>query len=74
MKSKLAVKEYILEQNSPSNKRAYILSICIIYRPGNKGNLNLLYSFVSKGVPNPFGAYQNERSFVSVDSSCFTIK
>jgi nucleoside-diphosphate-sugar epimerase len=73
-KSKLAAENYILEQKLPSNKRVYILRPCMIHGPNNKGNLNLLYSFVSKGIPYPFGSYQNERSFVSVDNLCFVIK
>ena len=45
----------------------------MIHGPNNKGNLNLLYSFVSKGVPYPFGKYKNKRSFVSVENLCFII-
>ena len=46
----------------------------MIHGPGNKGNLNLLYSFVKKGIPYPFGRYENKRSFVSIDNLCFVIK
>ena len=45
----------------------------MIHGPSNKGNLNLLYSFVSKGIPYPFGKYVNRRSFVSVQNLCFII-
>lgn len=45
----------------------------MIHGPNNKGNLNLLYSFVSKGIPYPFGSYENKRSFVSVENLCFII-
>lgn len=72
-KSKLAAEEYILSKEIPKNKRVYILRPCMIHGPNNKGNLNLLYSFVSKGIPYPFGKYQNKRSFVSVDNLCFII-
>ena len=72
-KSKLAAENYILSKEIPKNKRVYILRPCMIHGPNNKGNLNLLYSFVSKGVPYPFGKYQNKRSFVSVDNLCFII-
>ena len=34
--------------------------------PGNKGNLNLLYGVVSKGIPWPLGAFENKRSFTSI--------
>nr|WP_299034125.1 NAD-dependent epimerase/dehydratase family protein [uncultured Tenacibaculum sp.] len=73
-KSKLAAEEYILSKILPNNKRVYILRPCMIHGPNNKGNLNLLYSFVSKGVPYPFGKYENKRSFVSVENLCFVIK
>lgn len=73
-KSKLAAEEYILSKEIPENKRVYILRPCMIHGPNNKGNLNLLYSFVSKGIPYPFGRYINRRSFVSVENLCFIIK
>lgn len=73
-KSKLAAETYILSKEIPKNKRIYILRPCMIHGPNNKGNLNLLYSFVSKGIPYPFGKYENERSFLSVENLCFVIK
>ena len=72
-KSKLAAEVYILSKKIPGNKRVYILRPCMIHGPNNKGNLNLLYSFVSKGIPYPFGKYVNKRSFVSVENLCFII-
>jgi nucleoside-diphosphate-sugar epimerase len=72
-KSKLAAELYILSREIPNNKRVYILRPCMIHGPNNKGNLNLLYSFVSKGIPYPFGKYVNRRSFVSVENLCFII-
>lgn len=73
-KSKIAAEEYILSKQLPENKRVYILRPCMIHGPNNKGNLNLLYSFVKKGIPYPFGKYHNLRSFVSVENLCFVIK
>jgi len=73
-KSKLAAEEYILNQKISENKRVFILRPCMIHGPNNKGNLNLLYNFVSKGIPYPFGSYKNKRSFVSVENLCFIIK
>lgn len=72
-KSKLAAEKYILSKEIPQGKRVYILRPCMIHGPNNKGNLNVLYSFVAKGIPYPFGKYQNKRSFVSVDNLCFII-
>ena len=72
-KSKLAAENYILSKEIPEGKRVYILRPCMIHGPNNKGNLNLLYRFVSKGTPYPFGLYQNKRSFVAVENLCFII-
>ena len=73
-KSKLAAEKYLLSQKPSKGKRVYILRPCMIHGPGNKGNLNLLYNFVKKGIPYPFGKYKNKRSFVSIDNLCFVIK
>ena len=45
----------------------------MIHGPGNKGNLNLLYKMVSNGFPWPLGAFDNMRSFCSIDNLCFII-
>ena len=45
----------------------------MIHGPGNKGNLNLLYKIVNKGFPWPLGAFENKRSFCSIDNLCFII-
>jgi len=72
-KSKLAAENYILSKEIPNDKRVYILRPCMIHGPKNKGNLNILYSFISKGIPYPFGKFENKRSFVSVENLCFII-
>jgi len=72
-KSKQVAEAYILA-NLPANKKVYILRPCMIHGPGNKGNLNLLYSLVSKGFPWPLGAFENQRSFLSIGNLCFVIK
>lgn len=73
-KSKLMAEEYIMSQPLPFGKSYYILRPCMTYGPGNKGNLNMLYSFVKKGVPYPLSAFENTRSFLSVENLCFVIK
>ena len=72
--AKLQAEQYILSQELPQEKRVYILRPCMIHGPGNKGNLNLLYQLVSKGLPWPLGDFQNKRSFLSVDNLCFATK
>ena len=72
-KSKLNAEEYILRNQIPLGKRVYILRPCMIHGPGNKGNLNLLFKIVSKGLPWPLGAFENKRSFCSIENLCFII-
>ena len=73
-KSKLLAEQYILSKDIPEAKRVYILRPCMIHGPGNKGNLNLLYKLVSKGIPWPLGAFENQRSFCSIDNLMFIFK
>ena len=73
-KSKLLAEEYIFSKKIPEGKRVYILRPCMIHGPGNKGNLNLLYKFVSKNIPWPLGAFENKRSFCSIDNLMFVFK
>lgn len=85
--SKIAAENYIKEVSpelfSPTHsqsaqkegdKEVYILRPCMIHGPGNKGNLNLLYGVVKKGIPWPLGAFENKRTFTSIDNLCFIIK
>jgi nucleoside-diphosphate-sugar epimerase len=46
----------------------------MIHGPGNKGNLNLLFKLVSKGIPCPLGAFENKRSFTSIENLQFVIQ
>ncbi|MDO8991716.1 NAD-dependent epimerase/dehydratase family protein [Daejeonella sp.] len=72
-KSKLLAEEYIQSQPLPTGKSFYILRPCMIHGPGSKGNLNLLYKLVSKGIPYPLAAFHNKRSFLSIENLCFVI-
>lgn len=73
-KSKLMAEQYIQAQELPNGKSYYILRPCMIHGPGNKGNLNLLYQFVKKGIPYPLAGFSNKRSFLSVENLCFVIR
>jgi nucleoside-diphosphate-sugar epimerase len=46
----------------------------MIHGPENKGNLNLLFNLVSRGIPWPFGVFENQRSFLSIENLCFVIQ
>lgn len=76
--SKIAAEKYILScmEQRPSHfdgRGVYIFRPCMIHGPGNKGNLNLLYSVVKKGIPWPLGAFENRRTFTSVENICFAV-
>ena len=73
--SKIAAEDYILSQKEKweNRKQVYILRPCMIHGPGNKGNLNLLYNVVKKGLPWPLGDFENRRSFTSIDNLCYII-
>ena len=73
-KSKLLAEEYVLSKEIPEGKRVYVLRPCMIHGPGNKGNLNLLYKVVSQNIPWPLGAFENKRSFCSIDNLMFIFK
>lgn len=74
--SKIAAEEYIRskeDEQIKAGKETYILRPCMIHGPGNKGNLNLLYGVVKKGIPWPLGTFENKRTFMSIDNLCFII-
>lgn len=73
-KSKAEAEDYLLSQELPKGKRLFIIRPTMIHGPGNKGNLNLLYKVVKKGVPWPLASFNNKRSFLSIDNLCFLIQ
>ena len=40
----------------------------------DKGNLNLLYGVVKKGIPWPLGAFENKRKFTSIYNLFYIIE
>jgi nucleoside-diphosphate-sugar epimerase len=72
-RSKLFAEQYILSKRIPKGKRVYILRPAMIYGPNMKGNLKLLFKFVSKGIPWPLGGFDNKRSYCSIDNLNFII-
>ena len=88
--SKIKAENYIIEKFAPEAlqnpyhafedsalypaKQVYIMRPCMIHGPGNKGNLNLLYGVVRKGIPWPLGAFENRRSFTSISNLCMVIE
>jgi nucleoside-diphosphate-sugar epimerase len=73
-KSKLLAEEYLNSATMPVGKKLYIFRPAMIHGKDNKGNLNLLYKVVSKGVPWPLAAFENQRSFVYIENLAFIFK
>ena len=71
--SKIEAEEYLLAQKLPENKRLFIIRPCMIHGPGNKGNLNLLYKVVEKGMPWPLASFENKRSFLSINNLSYLV-
>lgn len=85
-RSKLEAEKFILTElenwkrseisggRDSERKKVFILRPCMIHGPGNKGNLNLLFNMQQKGLPWPLGAFNNRRSFCSIDNIIFAVQ
>lgn len=78
--SKIEAERYIIDmcdtrkyEFADKKKSVYIFRPCMIHGPGNKGNLNLLFNVVKKGLPWPLGAFENRRTFTSIENICFAV-
>lgn len=65
--SKKEAEEYL-------GNNAIILRPAMIHGPGNKGNLNLLWKVASYGFPWPLAAFENLRSFASIENVCAAVE
>ena len=72
--SKREAESYLNLAQMAEGRRVYILRPCMIHGPGNKGNLNLLYKVIRKGIPWPLGAFENRRSFTSIGNVCAVVE
>lgn len=72
-KSKKKAEEYIVSTGSTTVKRFYILRPCMIHGKGVKGNLPLLFKVVKKGLPWPLAAFENQRSYASMENVIFVV-
>ncbi len=78
--SKRAAEKFLQENfdfggnDGASGRRLYILRPCMIHGCGNKGNLNLLYAVVRRNLPWIFGAFENRRSFLSMENCAFIVE
>ncbi len=69
-RSKREVEKWLVEQSKYllPEKKIIILRPPMIHGKGDKGNLRKLYNFISKGIPYPLSAFDNKRSFISIDN------
>lgn len=77
-RSKRQAEEYINDVLSTREdvryeKKIYILRPCMIHGKGVKGNLPLLFKFVKKGWPWPLVAFDNLRSYASMENVSFVV-
>lgn len=72
-RSKLKAENYVLSKIPYTKKKIFIIRPCMIHGPGNKGNLNLLYKWTKHGLPWILGAFENKRSYCSIDNLLFVI-
>lgn len=71
--SKREAEKWLLDQKLEPNKRVIILRPPMVHGPGDKGNLGLLYKFVNYGLPYPLAAFDNLRSFISIQNFSYFI-
>lgn len=64
LQSELVVKSALVKKF----QKRFNLRPCLIYGPNCKGNLKLLYNWVKRGLPYPFGAFYNQRSYLSISN------
>lgn len=72
--SKHEAENYLLAHPCANGQRVLILRPCMMHGAGNKGNLNLLYKVLSLGLPWPLGAFENRRSFASIDNVAYVVR
>lgn len=66
--SKMEAEEALKVVASETGLEVVILRPVLVYGPGVKANFETMMRWVKKGVPLPFGAIRNLRSFVALDN------
>jgi nucleoside-diphosphate-sugar epimerase len=64
--SKFEAEAGLWEMASSFSKGIVIVRPPLVYGPGVKANFKALMTLVAKGIPLPFGAIKNQRSFVAL--------
>lgn len=66
--SKYEAEEALKQLGSDTGMEVVIIRPPLVYGPGVKANFFSMLSWLDKGVPLPFGAIRNKRSFVAIDN------
>jgi len=64
--SKVAAESLLVEICRSAGMQSVALRPPMVYGPGNPGNLPRLMELIRRGLPLPFGAVDNRRSFIAV--------
>lgn len=67
-KTKLQADRFLQEASVEIPKRVIILRPAMIYGPGNKGNLNALFSYCKSGLPYVLARFNGQRSYLSISN------
>lgn len=65
-RSKLQAEQALINLTKDTNMTWTILRPTLVYGSGNPGNMERLMKLIKRGLPLPFGAIKNRRSFVFV--------
>jgi nucleoside-diphosphate-sugar epimerase len=65
-RSKLQAEQALINLTKDSNMTWTILRPTLVYGLGNRANMDRLMKLIKRGLPLPFGAVKNRRSFVFV--------
>lgn len=57
-----------LSDEDRKSRNLYILRPCLVYGSNSKGNLKVLFKLANKGIPYPFAAFENQKSFCSLNN------
>lgn len=66
--SKMEAEEALKRVAIETGLEVVIVRPVLVYGPGVKANFESMMKWVSKGIPLPFGAINNSRSFVALDN------
>jgi nucleoside-diphosphate-sugar epimerase len=65
-RSKFAAEQAITQALADGDADFCILRPCLVYGPGNLGNMARLMRLINTGLPLPFGSIHNRKSFIYV--------